>query len=86
MTIKTVAVLGAGVLGSQIAFQTAFHGFDVIAYDVSSEALTKSHTTIAWMIEQMAKDQLGTEYDSMPPSSASASPPCWPMPCARRIW
>lgn len=63
MTIKTVSVLGAGVLGSQIAFQTAFHGFDVIAYDVSSEALTKSHTTIAWMIEQMAKDQTGTEYD-----------------------
>ena len=37
--ITTVAVLGTGVLGSQIAFQTAYSGFDVIAYDISDEAL-----------------------------------------------
>jgi 3-hydroxybutyryl-CoA dehydrogenase len=36
---STVAVLGTGVLGSQIAFQTAYSGFDVIAYDISDEAL-----------------------------------------------
>ena len=29
--MKNITVLGTGVLGSQIAFQTAFHGFDVVA-------------------------------------------------------
>ncbi|MBB5915095.1 3-hydroxybutyryl-CoA dehydrogenase [Nocardia transvalensis] len=37
--IRKVTVLGTGVLGSQIAFQTAFSGFDVTAYDISDEAL-----------------------------------------------
>ena len=32
--IRKVAVLGTGVLGSQIAFQTAYSGFDVVAYDI----------------------------------------------------
>tara|TARA_R110002124_G_scaffold278222_1_gene450068 strand:+ start:3035 stop:3139 length:105 start_codon:yes stop_codon:yes gene_type:complete len=31
--------LKAKVLGSQIAFQTAFKGFKVSAYDISDEAL-----------------------------------------------
>ncbi|GAB4583695.1 3-hydroxyacyl-CoA dehydrogenase [Nocardia sp. IFM 10818] len=39
MTIRKVTVLGTGVLGSQIAFQTAFSGFDVTAYDITEEAL-----------------------------------------------
>ncbi|MBL1078239.1 3-hydroxyacyl-CoA dehydrogenase [Nocardia sp. 2] len=38
--IRKVTVLGTGVLGSQIAFQTAFRGFDVIAYDIDDDALT----------------------------------------------
>ena len=37
--IKTVAVLGTGVLGSQIAFQTAYSGFEVIAYDIDDKAI-----------------------------------------------
>lgn len=37
--IKTLTVLGTGVLGSQIAFQAAFHGFAVTAYDVDDAAL-----------------------------------------------
>ncbi len=37
--IKNVTVLGAGVLGSQIAFQCAFAGFHVISYDVNNDAL-----------------------------------------------
>lgn len=37
--IQRVTVLGSGVLGSQIAFQAAFHGFDVTAYDVSDDAV-----------------------------------------------
>ncbi|BBZ31922.1 3-hydroxyacyl-CoA dehydrogenase [Mycolicibacterium confluentis] len=38
-SISTVTVLGAGVLGSQIAYQSAYKGFPVIAYDIDDEAL-----------------------------------------------
>jgi 3-hydroxybutyryl-CoA dehydrogenase len=34
-------VLGTGVLGSQIIFQTAYSGKDVVAYDISDEILSK---------------------------------------------
>jgi 3-hydroxybutyryl-CoA dehydrogenase len=37
--INKVTVLGVGVLGSQIAYQTAYCGFDVVAYDIGEEAL-----------------------------------------------
>ena len=42
MTIKNVTVLGAGALGSQIAFQTAYSGFAVSAYDVNDDLLAKA--------------------------------------------
>ena len=41
-SIKALTVLGTGVLGSQIAFQAAFHGFAVTAYDVDEDALAKA--------------------------------------------
>jgi 3-hydroxyacyl-CoA dehydrogenase len=37
--IRTVTVLGTGVLGSQIAFQSAYKGFAVTAYDIDDDAL-----------------------------------------------
>lgn len=37
--IGNVTVLGAGVLGSQIAFQAAFKGFTVTSYDIDDNAL-----------------------------------------------
>lgn len=37
--IKNVTVLGTGVLGSQIIYQTAYSGFAVTAYDINDEAL-----------------------------------------------
>lgn len=37
--IKNVTVFGTGVLGSQIAYQAAFHGFNVTAWDISEEAI-----------------------------------------------
>jgi len=39
---KNVTVAGSGVLGYQIAFQTAFHGFNVIVYDINDEVLEKA--------------------------------------------
>ena len=46
-TIQNVTVIGTGVLGSQIAYQAAFHGFAVTAYDVTDEALEHARTRIA---------------------------------------
>ena len=45
--IKTVTVLGTGVLGSQIAYQAAFHGFAVTAYDINDAALEKARARFA---------------------------------------
>ena len=45
MNYKNITVAGSGVLGYQIAFQTAFHGFQVTVYDINpklAEPLAKS--------------------------------------------
>ena len=42
MNFKNVTVAGSGVLGYQIAFQTAFHGFKVSVYDINDEVLGKA--------------------------------------------
>lgn len=39
MNFKNITVAGSGVLGYQIAFQAAFHGFNVTVYDISDEIL-----------------------------------------------
>lgn len=39
MKFKHVTVAGSGVLGSQIAFQTAFKGFEVAIYDIHEDAI-----------------------------------------------
>ncbi|WP_402843162.1 3-hydroxyacyl-CoA dehydrogenase [Microbacterium sp. GXS0129] len=49
--IRKVTVLGTGVLGSQIAFQTAFHGFEVTAYDIDETALTAARDRFAKLAE-----------------------------------
>jgi len=38
-TVTRVTVLGTGVLGAQIAFQAAYTGSDVVAYDIGEEQL-----------------------------------------------
>lgn len=40
MNYKKIVIAGSGVLGSQIAFQTAFHGFEVNVYDITDDAIT----------------------------------------------
>lgn len=39
MEFKKILVAGSGVLGSQIAFQTAFFGYDVNVYDINDDAI-----------------------------------------------
>ena len=56
MTIRNVTVIGAGVLGVQIALQAARHWFDVIAQDVSDEAVARAEGAVAQIAAQMQAD------------------------------
>lgn len=47
MSIRKVTVLGTGVLGAQIAFQTAYYGFDVTAYDIDDDKIATARGTMA---------------------------------------
>ena len=44
--IENVTVLGTGVLRSQIAYQTAYSGFPVTAYDISDELLDSAKDSL----------------------------------------
>ena len=44
MNFKNVTIAGSGVLGSQIAFQSAYHGFNVNVYDINDEAIAAAKT------------------------------------------
>lgn len=64
MTIHTVTVLGLGVLGSQIAFQAALHGFQVTGYDLSDDALAGARATLDRLAPRIQVD-LGLGDDAM---------------------
>ena len=61
MEIKNVTVFGAGVLGSQIAFQTAFHGFGVKVYDVRQDFLDKAKERFRMLGTRYIEDVNATE-------------------------
>lgn len=46
-TFTNVTVLGTGVLGSQIAYQSAYRGFEVTAYDIDDDAIAKAKERMA---------------------------------------
>jgi 3-hydroxybutyryl-CoA dehydrogenase len=58
-TIANVTVLGTGVLGSQIAFQTAYRGFDVVAYDINDDILDQARARFADLANIYTKDVPG---------------------------
>lgn len=53
---NTVAVLGTGVLGSQIIMQAAWHGKKVFAYDAFPAALDKLTDRWAWIRQGYEQD------------------------------
>ena len=57
--IRTVTVLGTGVLGSQIAYQTAFSGFAVVAYDINDEVLEGAKKRFAGLVETYKAEVAG---------------------------
>ncbi len=66
MTIKNVTVARSGVLGSQIAFQSAFKGFDVTVYDINEEAVYKAEARIKGLRHSYRHDIAATveEFDA----------------------
>src|SRR5579863_6328221 len=54
-SIQRVTVAGAGVLGAQIAFQAAVHGFQLILYDINDGAVEAGRRRL---------DGLRAAYDS----------------------
>jgi 3-hydroxybutyryl-CoA dehydrogenase len=75
MSFKNITVAGSGVLGYQIAFQTAFHGYNVTIYDVNDEVLAKAKTKFNVLSEayksdlQATKEQLEEAYANLSYSS-----------------
>ncbi|QGV65506.1 3-hydroxyacyl-CoA dehydrogenase NAD-binding domain-containing protein [Clavibacter nebraskensis] len=60
--ITKVTVLGAGVLGAQIAFQAANHGKTVTGYDVDDAALEAARGRLDAMGAQAWAAHLKSEY------------------------
>lgn len=56
MNFKNITVAGSGVLGYQIAFQTAFHGFNVTVYDINDEVLEKAKVKFNQLSEAYVRD------------------------------
>jgi len=54
--IRCVTVLGAGVLGSQIAFQSAFKGFTVVSYDIDDNALKAAEKRFDTLVATYAEE------------------------------
>ncbi|MCF8606794.1 3-hydroxyacyl-CoA dehydrogenase [Gordonia sp. HY442] len=57
--IEKVVVLGTGVLGSQIAFQTAYSGFQVTAYDIDDDAIAVAKQRFAGLVETYKNEVAG---------------------------
>lgn len=56
MNLKNITVAGSGVLGYQIAFQTAYHGFNVTVYDINDEVLEKAKAKFNTLADAFRRD------------------------------
>jgi 3-hydroxyacyl-CoA dehydrogenase, NAD binding domain len=61
MNYKNIMVAGTGVLGSQIAFQTAYKGFYVNVYDVSEKVLGHARERLTKLKENYKEDLGATQ-------------------------
>lgn len=64
MNYKNISIAGSGVLGSQIAFQSALKGFNVVLYDINDDVLEKAKERISTLMTRYQKDLGTTEEDS----------------------
>ncbi|MBT2581269.1 3-hydroxyacyl-CoA dehydrogenase [Planococcus sp. ISL-109] len=63
MDFKNITVAGSGVLGSQIAFQSAFHGFEVAVYDLNDEVLIRAKERFEVLKVNFKKDLKATDAE-----------------------
>jgi 3-hydroxybutyryl-CoA dehydrogenase len=64
MDVKTICVVGAGLMGQQIALLSAVSGFEVYCADTSQDALAKAEEFSAgWLAKQKDKGRI-TEEDA----------------------
>ncbi|MFF2500863.1 3-hydroxyacyl-CoA dehydrogenase [Peribacillus sp. NPDC058075] len=63
MNYLNITIAGSGVLGSQIAFQTAFKGFNVSVYDINDEAIERAKDRIINLKPYYKEDIGATEED-----------------------
>ncbi|QNK77120.1 3-hydroxyacyl-CoA dehydrogenase [Winogradskyella undariae] len=61
MNYKNITIAGSGVLGYQIAFQTAFYGFNVTVYDINDDVIEKTKTKFNTLSEAYKKDINATQ-------------------------
>jgi 3-hydroxybutyryl-CoA dehydrogenase len=61
--LTNITVLGTGVLGSQIAFQTAFSGFDVVAWDVDEAALEAARARFRKLADRYIREDFQGSAD-----------------------
>lgn len=61
MNFKNITVAGSGVLGYQIAFQTAFHGFMVTVYDINDDVLEKAKAKFNELATAFKRDLNATD-------------------------
>lgn len=64
MNYQHITVAGSGVLGSQIAFQTAFKGFMVSIYDINDEAIDRAKERMTKLKKRYQED-LGATDDAI---------------------
>jgi len=63
MQIENVTIAGGGTLGSQIAWQTAFMGFNVVVYDAFDKGLEASKSAHKKYAELFKKSRGATEEE-----------------------
>lgn len=63
MEFKNVTVAGSGVLGSQIAFQVSFKGFNVTVYDINDEAVRAAKTRMEKWQQRYQEDINATDAE-----------------------
>lgn len=61
MNYRNVTVAGGGVLGSQIAMQAAYFGYEVTLYDISEEAIDQAKKRTAALDEPYRQDLQATD-------------------------
>lgn len=64
MKFTNITVAGSGVLGSQIAFQIAYSGFNVNVYDINDEVLEKAKERFV-VLKSKYKEDLGATQEEV---------------------